>query len=125
MTMTQELVTLLLSGGGIGWLCSRLLEWLETYWLWFQTLRPDLKRLVTFVLVTASAMSIGAAVTLFAAWMGFGSLPASAQEWVGLMIATAGTAITASQVTHASREQTARVKAEEDARWRLIMGQGE
>jgi len=125
MTMTQELVTLLLSGGGIGWVCSRLLEWLETYWLWFQTLRADLKRLATFALVTASAMTIGAAVTLFAAWMGFGALPASAQEWVGLMIATAGTAITASQVTHASREQTAREKAETEARWRLIMGQRE
>ena len=125
MTMTQEIVTLLLSGGGIGWLCSRLLEWLETYWLWFQTLRADLKRLATFALVTASAMTIGAAVTLFAAWMGFGALPATAQEWVGLMIATAGTAITASQVTHASRELTAREKAETEARWRLIMGQGE
>ena len=125
MTMTQEIVTLLLSGGGIGWVCSRLLEWLETYWIWFQTLRADLKRLATFALVTASAMTIGAAVTLFAAWMGFGALPATAQEWVGLMIATAGTAITASQVTHASREQTAREKAETEARWRLVMGQHE
>lgn len=125
MTMTQELVTLLLSGGGIGWLCSRLLEWLEQYWPWFQGLRKDLKRLAAFVIVAGSAMAMGAVVTLFAAWMDFGALPASAQEWVGLLIATAGTAITASQVTHASREQTARVKAEERARWKMIMGQRE
>lgn len=123
MTMTQELVTLLLSGGGIGWLCSRLLEWLEQYWPWFKGLRKDLKRATTFAITVTAAALMGALVTLFAWWMRIGELPATAQEWVGLLIAVAGTAITSGQLTHASREQTARVKAETEARWKIVMGE--
>jgi hypothetical protein len=123
MTMTQELITLLLSGGGIGWLCSRLLEWFDDYWFWYASLRPDLKRLSVFAITAVASAGMGAAVTLFAWWMGLGVLPATAQAWVGLLIAVAGTAITSGQVTHGAREETARRKAETEARWKIVMGE--
>jgi len=123
MTMTQELITLLLSGGGIGWLCSRLLEWYEQYWPWFKNMRPDLKRAATFAMTVASAMLMGAVVTVFAWWMDMGELPATAQAWLGLLIAIGGTAVTSGQLTHASREETARRKAESEARWKIVMGE--
>lgn len=123
MTMTQELITLLLSGGGIGWLCSRLIEWLDEHWPALKQLRPDLKRGAVFAMTAFVSALMGAVVTLFAWWMNMGELPASAQEWVGLLIAVAGTAITSGQVRHARENEIARRKAESEARWKMVMGE--
>ena len=106
-----EFIAWLLASGGIGWLCSRLLEWVTTYWPQFAALRPDLKRLASFALIAGTASAIGALLVLLQAWMGYEALPATAQLWVEKLFMIASTAIVSSQVVHASRTETARREA--------------
>lgn len=95
-----EFTAWLLSGGGIGVLVSRLFTWIGEHWLWFATLRDDLKRVVVFVGTGLIASAIGAAVLALQAWVLGGELPATAQEWVTVLFAIASAAIEAGQVSH-------------------------
>lgn len=103
-----EFIGWLLASGGVGFLCSHLLTWVSTYWPWFAALRPDLKRLASFALIAGTASIIGALLILLEAWMGYEAVPATAQLWVERLFVIASTAVISSQVTHASRQETAR-----------------
>lgn len=118
-----EFIAWLLASGGVGYLCSHLLTWVSTYWPWFAALRPDLKRLASFALIASTASIIGALLILLEAWMGYEAVPQTAQLWVERLFVIASTAVVSSQVAHASRNEAARREAEEEARWRLVMGE--
>ena len=106
-----EFIAWLLASGGVGYLCSRLLEWVTTYWPQFTALRPDLKRLASFALIAGTASIIGALLILLEAWMGYEAVPATAQLWVERLFVIASTAVVSSQVAHASRQETERREA--------------
>jgi len=118
-----EFIAWLLGSGGVGYLCSHLLAWVSTYWPWFAALRPDLKRLASFALIAGTASSIGALLILLQAGMGYEPVPATVQAWVERLFVIASTAVVSSQVAHASRNERERREAEEEARWRLVMGE--
>ena len=112
-----EFIAWLLASGGVGYLCSHLLEWVSTYWPWFAALRPDLKRLASFALIAGTASIIGALLILLEAWMGYEAVPATAQLWVERLFVIASTAIVSSQITHGVRQET--VRREEAERWSM------
>jgi hypothetical protein len=118
-----EFLAWLLGSGGIGVLCSRLLEWLDERWAAFSGLRPDLKRLATFAMTAVTASALGVIALLVQQWAGGEAAPITAQDWVSRLFELAAAAIITSQVTHASRQQTKRVEAEKNERWRIVMGE--
>lgn len=122
MTLIEALAVLL-ANGGIGVACSRLLEWLDQRWLWFNSLRPDLKRVATFGITVLTAVVIGGLATLFQVLMNYAPPPPTWRAWVEVLFKIASGAwfaVMTGQLTHASREETERrkkrVKAEQ-AEW--------
>lgn len=99
----QEGLLWLLGGGGLGWICARLWEWLEAHWPAFQALRPDLKRLAVFAGTALVAMLLGAGAVALASWLGYAELPATPQVWVERLFELAAYAIISGQVTHGER----------------------
>jgi hypothetical protein len=95
-----EFTAWLLSGGGIGVLVSRLFTWLGEHWLWFATLRDDLKRAFVFVGTGLVAAAIGTIVLLLQAWLGLDTLPQTGQEWFAVLFAIGSAAIEAGQISH-------------------------
>ncbi len=95
-----EFIGWLLASGGIGWLCSALISWLDERWLWFNTLRADLKRLASFLITALVAGLIGAGAILLSAWLGYEAAPVTAQAWVERLFAIISAAIIAGQVRH-------------------------
>ena len=118
-----EFIGWLLASGGVGYICSRVLEWFDNYWAWFGLMRPDLKRLTAFGMTAVLAATVGTLAILLQAWLGYEGIPETAQNWVERLFVIASTAIISSQVTHASRVETARRQAEDEARWRAVMGE--
>jgi hypothetical protein len=94
-----EFLAWLIGGGGIGVLVSRLFTWLGEHWLWFATLRDDLKRVFVFVGTFVVAAAIGGLAILVQAWFGE-PLPASAQDWVAQLFVIGSAAIEAGQISH-------------------------
>ncbi len=95
-----EFLAWLVGSGGIGWLCSQLIDWLRDHWLEFAALRPDLLRLASFGITALVAVLLGAGVILLSAWLGYDAAPATAQQWVERLFAIASAAIIAGQVRH-------------------------
>ena len=95
-----EFLAWLVGSGGIGWLCSQLIDWLRDHWFAFAALRPDLLRLASFGITAVVAGIIGAAAILLSGWLGYDAAPATAQQWVERLFAIASAAIIAGQVRH-------------------------
>lgn len=95
-----EFIAWLLGSGGIGWLCSQLIDWLREHWFWFATLRADLLRLAAFGITALVAIAIGAGAIALSAWLGYDAAPATAQGWVERLFGIASAAIIAGQVRH-------------------------
>lgn len=115
-----EFIAWLLGSGGVGYVCSRLLEWCDTYWVWFKDLRADLKRLATFTMIAGTATLIGTLAIVLESYMNYAAIPETPQAWIERLFVIAATAIVSSQVTHASRVETARREAltrAEQAEW--------
>lgn len=103
MTLAEFLLWLL-GSGGLGWLSYKLLSWLDVVWIWFQTLRGDWKRVLSFVIAGGVGAGVGALAILLSAWMGYEAAPVTPQLWVERLFALAAASIVASQVTHGARE---------------------
>ena len=95
-----EFLAWLVGSGGIGWLCSQLIDWLRDHWLQFTNLRPDLLRLASFGITGLVATLLGTGVIVLSAWLGYDAAPATAQRWVERLFAIASAAIIAGQVRH-------------------------
>lgn len=95
-----EFLVWLVGSGGIGWLCSSLIDWLRDHWFEFAGLRPDLLRLASFGITALVASLLGTGVILLSAWLGYDAAPATAQQWVERLFAIASAAIIAGQVRH-------------------------
>jgi membrane associated rhomboid family serine protease len=121
-----EALAVLLANGGIGVACSRLLEWLETSWLWFKDLRPDLKRAATFIITVLTAVIIGGLATWAQVLMDYAPPPPTWRAWVEVLFKIASGAwfaVMTGQLTHGAREETKRRDAEMKARWKIVMGE--
>ena len=95
-----EFLAWLVGSGGIGWLCSQLIDWLRDHWFEFAGLRPDLLRLASFGITALVAALLGAGAIGLSAWLGYDTAPATAQQWVERLFAIASAAIIAGQVRH-------------------------
>lgn len=95
-----EFLAWLVGSGGIGWLCSQLIDWLRDHWFAFAALRPDLLRLASFGITALVAALLGAGAIGLSAWLGYDTAPATAQQWVERLFAIASAAIIAGQVRH-------------------------
>ena len=95
-----EFLAWLVGSGGIGWVCSQLIDWLRDNWLEFAALRPDLLRLASFGITALVAALLGAGAIGLSAWLGYDTAPATAQQWVERLFAIASAAIIAGQVRH-------------------------
>ena len=95
-----EFLAWLVGSGGIGWVCSQLIDWLRDHWLEFEALRPDLLRLASFGITALVAALLGAGAIGLSAWLGYDTAPATAQQWVERLFAIASAAIIAGQVRH-------------------------
>jgi len=99
VTLT-EFIGWLLASGGIGWLCSQLIDWLRDHWFAFAALRPDLLRIASFGITALVATLLGAGAIWLSAWLGYDAAPGTAQAWVERLFAIASAAIIAGQVRH-------------------------
>ncbi|MEN6547032.1 MAG: hypothetical protein ABFE07_13430 [Armatimonadia bacterium] len=95
-----EFLAWLVGSGGIGWLCSQLIDWLRDHWFAFAALRPDLLRLASFGITALVATLLGAGAIWLSAWLGYDAAPGTAQAWVERLFAIASAAIIAGQVRH-------------------------
>jgi hypothetical protein len=95
-----EFLAWLVGSGGIGWLCSQLIDWLRDHWFAFAALRPDLLRIASFGITALVATLLGAGAIWLSAWLGYDAAPGTAQAWVERLFAIASAAIIAGQVRH-------------------------
>ena len=95
-----EFLAWLVGSGGIGWVCSQLIDWLRDHWLEFAALRPDLLRLASFGITGLVSVALGAGAIWLSAWLGYDAAPGTAQQWVERLFAIASAAIIAGQVRH-------------------------
>jgi hypothetical protein len=94
-----EFIGWLLASGGIGWLCSALISWLDERWLWFNTCAPISSACLLTVTALVAGL-IGAGAILLSAWLGYEVAPVTAQAWVERLFAIISAAIIAGQVRH-------------------------
>ncbi len=95
-----EFLAWLVGSGGIGWLCSQLIDWLRDHWFAFAALHPDLLRIASFGITALVATLLGAGAIWLSAWLGYDAAPGTAQAWVERLFAIASAAIIAGQVRH-------------------------
>lgn len=95
------------SGCGLGVLGWWLVNVIARSWPWFDTLRYDLKRVLSFLIVGLFAVVAGAAVLIWAAWLGLRALPATPQEWNTVLFGIAAAAIMTSQAAHGVQQARA------------------
>lgn len=102
--MTLEaMLSWVLVDGGLGWLCSVLISWLDDHWFAFAALRPDLKRLASFGITAGAALLLGALVLGAQIAMRYSAGPQGWREWVEVLVyqvSLACWAIVTGQVRH-------------------------